>query len=219
MGNESWRLSQRESWEREYKKSPRLWKGAADLDSCPEGGGTVLELGCGDGKTLLGLAESGRRVTGLDHSLTALKKCSARSKSSDLIELIVGDVTNLPLADRSFEVILAFHIIDHLVEAERIEAVAEMERVLARGGRAVVRVFSTRDMRAGEGREVEGGTLLKGSGIICHYFTESELADLFSRMKAKRIVERTVEKRFRGRTHRRVELEAVFVRSDRGERP
>lgn len=212
MDDRSWITSQKECWEEAYQRSPRVWKGAADIASCPAGEGPVLELGCGEGKTLLSLADSGRTTVGLDFSPNAVRKCASRCGYSDPVSLVIGDALRLPFADSSFEAVLALHVLDHLAEAERKEAVDEIERVLVGGGLTVIRVFSTEDMRAGKGREVESGTYLKGSGIICHFFTEVELAALLSRMTAESITERTAEKLFRGKRYRRVEMEGIFAK-------
>ena len=52
--------------------------------------------------------------------------------ASQRVQLIEGDITRMPFADRSFDIVLSVHIY-HLI-AERAQAVAEEVRVLARPG-------------------------------------------------------------------------------------
>ena len=55
------------AWDKDYASRGRLWGGAVmDLPHLPEGS-AVLELGCGDGKTLSGMP-GGWKIVALDIS-------------------------------------------------------------------------------------------------------------------------------------------------------
>ncbi len=156
------------AWDKDYASRGRLWGGAAKgLPDLPQGS-AILELGCGDGKTLSALPGGGRMVA-LDISPRALQL--ARRLRPDA-GFILADAAVLPLQDESFDAVFAFHVTGHLLAAERRALAQEAARVLAVGGSLFFRDFGAEDMRAGQGEEVEPGTFRRGGGILTHYFTE-----------------------------------------------
>lgn len=61
------------AWNREYREKGRIWRGApAKLPDLPAGS-RVLELGCGNGKTLAAMLRRSWRVAALDISTLALR--------------------------------------------------------------------------------------------------------------------------------------------------
>lgn len=87
----------------------------------------VLDIGCGTGLILEGL--SGRTFSlGLDFSPKALTFCRQRG----LQNLIRGDVSHLPIADSSIDLILALDLFEH-IENDR-SLMREITRALKPGG-------------------------------------------------------------------------------------
>ena len=110
----------------------------------------ILDLGCGRGAVLLLAAQhltTGRAV-GVDlwrsfdqsgNSAEATRRNAIAEGVADRVELHTGDMTALPIADSSFDVIvssLAIHNISG--RAGREKAVAEAVRVLRPGGRLLI---------------------------------------------------------------------------------
>lgn len=61
------------AWNREYREKGRIWRGApAKLPELPAGS-RVLELGCGNGKTLAAMLRRSWRIAALDISTLALR--------------------------------------------------------------------------------------------------------------------------------------------------
>jgi ubiquinone/menaquinone biosynthesis C-methylase UbiE len=96
-------------------------------------GSTILDLGCGPGRTSLALAEMGYKVTGVD--VTPKFIDIAKSKLST-INFAVGDATKLRFADQAFDNILfSFNGWSMIPSAHgRAEAAAEIYRVLKSRG-------------------------------------------------------------------------------------
>ncbi|OPY48675.1 MAG: hypothetical protein A4E49_03424 [Methanosaeta sp. PtaU1.Bin112] len=198
-----------QAWEKDYISRGRLWGGAVvDLPAVPEGS-LVLELGCGDGKTLVALP-GGCRVVALDVSSKALRL--ARSVRADAA-FIQADAGCLPLRDSSFDAVFAFHVASHLLADARRALAAEAARVLKPGGRLFFRDFSDRDMRAGGGVEVEPATFRRGSGIFTHYFTEDEAVALFCGLRLASVGTHCWKMRIKGEDHLRAEVQAAFLKS------
>lgn len=196
------------AWDNDYASRGRLWGGGAkNLPALPVGS-TVLELGCGDGKTLSGMPER-LKIVALDISREGLRL--ARQVGGD-VNLILADASRLPLQGESFDAIFTFHVTGHLLAAERRALAREAERVLLPGGRLFFRDFEAEDMRAGQGEVVETGTFRRKNGILTHYFSESEVKELFCDLQAVSIGTHRWKLRVRGEDLVRAEVEAVFLK-------
>jgi ubiquinone/menaquinone biosynthesis C-methylase UbiE len=98
----------------------------------------VLEVGCGQGIALPPLARLLRptHLAGLDIDADLLARARTRVTGQGLaIEVLEGDVRRLPLADASFDLVVDFGTCYHI--ARQTEALREIARVLAVGGRCV----------------------------------------------------------------------------------
>ena len=101
-------------------------------------GARVLEVGCGGGVALPVLARRlrPRRLVGLDIDAERLERARLRIRGLEArVELHAGDVRELPFADASFDLIVDFGTSYHV--ARRAQALREIARVLAVGGRFV----------------------------------------------------------------------------------
>lgn len=94
----------------------------------------VLDLGCGMGGFLEGLAGIGERVVPCDVSLESLSHCVERGFPHG----VLSSGYALPFADDSFDLVCMFDAIEH-VEDDRL-TMREVARVLVPGGRAFVSV-------------------------------------------------------------------------------
>jgi SAM-dependent methyltransferase len=103
-----------------------------------EGGGSVLDYGCGEGAYgALHLAEHGKQVTAIDLSPVAIEHArdTARAKGVDeLIDFRVMNAEQLDFPDASFDVVAGNGVIHHL-DLDR--SLAEVARVLKPGGSAI----------------------------------------------------------------------------------
>ena len=198
---------QREAWDSFYSGNRRPWRGVSDIGDLPFPlGSRVLEVGCGNGKTAVALARRGYRVTGMDFSQKAIDICRELIPDADFV---CASVLNIPFENGSFDGISAFHVLEHLTDEELNKASEELYRVMKTGGYLLVKSFAEGDMRAGKGI-VSGDSVIRGNGILYHYFTEDELTSKLSQFECVSI--RTVEDKTRfGPVRRRIE--AVFRKS------
>lgn len=99
-----------------------------------EGADVALELGCGTGTTALKLAPHVARLIGTDVSaeMVAIAEEKAAQANCRNVEFAVAPLHDVPWADGTFNVVLAFNVL-HLV-AERPEALARISRQLKPGG-------------------------------------------------------------------------------------
>ena len=196
------------AWDRDYASRGRVWGGGVkDLPRLPACS-RVLELGCGDGKTLAAMPCGWEKVA-LDVSPQALRL--ARRAGTDA-SFILADASSLPLANDRFDAVFAFHVAGHLLAKQRAALAREALRVLQPGGRLFFRDFASDDMRAGKGEMVEPGTYLRKNGIITHFFDEDEAKGLFSGLMPEAVTTHSWRLLVRGEEMQRAEVQAAFLK-------
>jgi len=189
----SFKEMQNTKWDKEYRQRGSIWRKESELGFIVPSRARVLELGCGNGKTLRALLKEDCLLTAIDISPTAVEMCRRiAEKTKRKAGIFVADACALPFKNESFDLIVCFHVLEHLLMEDRRRAVEEMRRVLAKGGILVFKAFSVNDMRFGKGKEVEKNTFLRGNKLIYHYFEEGELGEMFRGFK---IIEKSIEKR------------------------
>lgn len=102
---------------------------------CPPwvGDGRYLDVGCGSGASLGRARSVGWRVTGIEMDATA----AARARR--LAEAVhTGDILSVPLPAGQFDVVTAFHVLEHLPDP--VGALRRMLAWLAPGGLLIVDV-------------------------------------------------------------------------------
>lgn len=101
----------------------------------PADGGnqSILDVGCGTGHHLRDLAARGFRAAGVDGSEEMLRVARRLNPQADIRQC---DVEALPFDSNSFQWVLSIEVLRYLPDFHK--SVAEMGRVLAPGGTAVV---------------------------------------------------------------------------------
>lgn len=215
--------SPRDAWNRDYSRRGRRWAGFSSwLPSISECG-RILEIGCGDGKTLVTLAGlkstscvdevAGPMTVGLDFSRAALRLCSHTAREAGNVTLVCADAAYLPFSDSSFDTVLLSHVLGHAVLHARVAICQEARRVVRTGGTVIFRVFSVNDFRSGKGEEIEVRTYLRGDGTLTHYFQESEIPALNPLLSVRSLEISSWDLHVRGETFLREEIH-VILRKD-----
>jgi len=136
-----------------YDESPvvqgRLQDVAFYREAAREFGDPVLELGCGTGRITVALAETGKRVTGLDLSERMLeravqKRAGLPVEARERVHLVQADMARFELGEKFRLVIIPFRPFQHLLEVQQQMDCLECGRKhLAPGGRLILDVFQT----------------------------------------------------------------------------
>ena len=103
----------------------------------------MLDLGCGNGRVALALAERGYRVEGIDISPSMVEEARAAAAAAGIdARFRVGDAVKLPYDENELDaVVFACNGIGHLTRDGKIACLVEVQRVLRPGG---VALFSLR---------------------------------------------------------------------------
>jgi ubiquinone/menaquinone biosynthesis C-methylase UbiE len=103
-------------------------------------GKDVLDFGCGfGGLTFFVRGLDPKRVVGADIAQIGIDRCNAQLAKiggDPRVEFRKSEVDRIPADDRSFDTILAFDCLEHIMQLEPI--LAEWKRVLRPGGKALV---------------------------------------------------------------------------------
>jgi tRNA (uracil-5-)-methyltransferase TRM9 len=95
-------------------------------------GGTVLDIGCGNGRVYQLCENLQVEYIGIDQSEGLI---SIARKKYPNVRFDVGSMTELPYEDRSVDVIFCIATFNHLPDRDsRLQSLAEMKRVLKPGG-------------------------------------------------------------------------------------
>lgn len=124
-------------------------------------GARVLDVGCGNGvpltKALLG---SGRSVVGIDSAGNMLRRFRANCPTA---HAVMGIAQACPFADDSFDAAIAWGVMFHLKQAEQVQTIASLSRVLKTGAPFL---FTAGDVDDDSGNHV--GTM---NGVEFHYYS------------------------------------------------
>ena len=102
-------------------------------------GKKILEIGSGIGTDLLYFKNCGAKVTGTDLAKSSIDTCKKRFAFYGFSgEFKQMNAENLSFPDASFDVVYSFGVLHHLANTDK--AVQEIQRVLKRHGRAIIRV-------------------------------------------------------------------------------
>ncbi len=94
-------------------------------------GGRALDVGCGYGVLMHMLNERGYNTVGCEMGRPAVKFCQSRG-----LNVVRGMAPGLPFRDASFNLVVSFHVIEHVLEPAQF--IASLTRVLKPGGALVI---------------------------------------------------------------------------------
>jgi len=145
----------------------------------------VLDLGCGNGRHAIYFAREGFQAFGIDISPTAIAWATDWSRREGLNpDFRVGDITRLPYADGSMDVVVSHGVLDHVPMAIARRAAEEVRRVLSPCGLFYLDLRATDDFEHGVGEEIEPDTFVITHGfergLVQHFFTQQTVRDLLN---------------------------------------
>lgn len=143
--------------------------------------GTVLDMGMGEGRNAVFLAQKGYKVTGVDISSVAVKKAYLLAQEFGVkIKGVVASLEDYKIAPNSFDAIICFYYVDR-------NLVDKMKAWLKPGGILIYEAYTTREKVKRKRDAMDDNEYLK----------EQELLKLFPGMRVLKYEEPLHEKEFR----------------------
>ena len=82
---------------------------------------SLLDVGCGKGDILLCINKYVKKCVGIDVSVDAIKLIHQHLVNKNNLRIIISNVENgIPLKDKSFDMILLIHVLEHLNKPKKI---------------------------------------------------------------------------------------------------
>lgn len=161
------------SWNERYSGSDLVWPTSpnrwvvAQLEghTC----GDALDLGCGEGRNTMWLAEQGWSVTAVDFAENALAKAQQQAaavlapEDAQRISWVQGDVLTFEMPSSAYDLVLSTYV--HLADYERREMLRNCVRALRPGGTLLVVGHDTTNLTEGTGGPQEAAILFTGADI------------------------------------------------------
>ncbi|MBI5766138.1 class I SAM-dependent methyltransferase [Candidatus Falkowbacteria bacterium] len=117
----------------------KWWPGFGNFAKYAKPGDKVLDLGCGNGRMATIFAEANISYLGFDNSLALIKIARDRFKEIAGVRFEMGDIINLELKEKDFNLVFLIAVLHHLPTKElRLKVLKDIYNLMAQGGRLVI---------------------------------------------------------------------------------
>ncbi|OPJ62883.1 class I SAM-dependent methyltransferase [Clostridium oryzae] len=155
----------------------------------------VLDLGSGLGRHSILFAKYGFNVSAIDLSDYGVNNLKQWADKENLdIHIKVGDMTDLPYDDNSFDGVFAYHVISHTDTAGAKRVINEIERVLKPGGEIYTSMCSKESWdfkKSGYPKLDENTVINKEEGPekdVPHFYADlDDILDLFANFEVEKV--------------------------------
>lgn len=155
----------------------------------------ILDLGCGTGTNTVFLSAEGFRVYATDISEEGIKITKKRLKDNKLKAVAkIAAMEKQPFPDNFFDAVISYGVLYHNDREGYRRSVAEMRRVLKRGGKAFIYTKSTDDYTFGKGRKIGENTFILDvedtgeKGMMQHFLDKDGVDRVFNDFSAVSLV-------------------------------
>lgn len=150
-------------------------------------GKEVLDLGIGQGRNSIPLANLGFNVTGVDYSTKCLEMCK---NTCDKLNLVQSDIRTFPIEKNKYDLILSRCVLHFLHKNDSYQIINNIKTNIKNNGLVYIHVFSIEDPRYHKHTNSPNFEILDNNILhniindtyVC-FFTKEEILDLFSDFK------------------------------------
>lgn len=110
---------------------------------------SVLDFGCGTGRTLMPFAENASNATGVDISRSMLTEAAKNCETSDVenVSFVLGDDRLSGLGDNRFDLVHTYIVLQHIPAKRALEIFKELVRHTSQEGLLVAHVLYGHESR------------------------------------------------------------------------
>ena len=157
---------------------------------------SVLEVGCGNGRSIFDILPKTKNVTGIDHDKKAVADTKNNFSRYPSIKILKADAAQLPFDSEEFDFVICMITFANFAD-KKFKALEEMRRVLKDSGKIIISVFSENALEERmrvyktsgvKIKEVKNGTVIFDESLgdnISEQFTKEQLENIFSKVNLK----------------------------------
>ncbi len=175
-------------FEQAYRTGTDRWtntpfmRTAEELELYLPKGSMILDVGAGRGRLSFSLHSIGFHVIGLEKNPDLVRKGNEEIKNKGIgseMRFLHGDALAMPLADSSFNAVVAVGFMHHLLPSHHDEFLREVFRVLKNDGFLYLVVLSSETERFYTYNPKHDGVMDRVvDGVRYHFFTDEEIRSL-----------------------------------------
>lgn len=166
--------NQRHAWSNFYNSFK--WNGVSNIQwfsSYIKPEINVLELGCGNGKTLIELSKFNLNITAIDLSQKAIDISKNTVKNSK-IKYVRLDVMDIESLNETYDLIIGNYFLHHFIDSSAEIVLKKLYSVLNKDGIIAMENFSINDVRFSKGKKLDDTVFLRNN-ILYNYFSKERL--------------------------------------------
>lgn len=112
------------------------------------GGEYFLDIGCNWGRWCISAANKGYKAIGIDPWLSAVQAARRVSRQLEIpSQYVVADARFLPFAERSFDVVHSYSVLQHFDVDDTLATLSQIARVLKPGGTSLIQMANRLGVR------------------------------------------------------------------------
>lgn len=167
-----------------------VWKNVGEFIDLAPSASTIADIGCGNGKNMLTRKDC--TFIGCDNCSKFIEICKNKN-----LNVVLGNATNVPFGDNSFDRVMSIAVIHHLVtRSRRMKAIHELVRICKIGGQLMIQVWSIdANIKPDRIKDVEDGKLIQWRhkntvyDRFYHMFEEDELKCMIDEIDGVEIID------------------------------
>jgi ubiquinone/menaquinone biosynthesis C-methylase UbiE len=133
-------------WEKLLKEMPKSYRSWFEdekvfLQETITRNASVLEVGCGDGRSIKDIIEITQNITGVDHDEDAVQHARDNFREYRNVKILLADAVKLPFKNKSFDFVMCMTTFANFAY-KKYKALKEMRRVVKDKGKIIISVFS-----------------------------------------------------------------------------
>ncbi|MCK5561965.1 MAG: class I SAM-dependent methyltransferase [Thermoplasmata archaeon] len=125
---------------------PHPWPESVEFIKTLPKGIRILDLGCGNGRNSIYIAQQNLEVVGVDFAIKMLKIANKKNlelKSQTVPNFLQADIMELPFKDQTFDAALFIAALHHIPNEDyRLHVLEELFRCLKPGGQVLISVWA-----------------------------------------------------------------------------
>ncbi len=158
-------------------------------------GCTILDVGCGYGRTIVAIHKIPSKIYGIDNSKRMVKNARLKLKNYKNVKIFHMNAENMKFKKQKFDFVLCLANTFGNFSSKKLKILEQMKKMLNKKGKILVHVYSEESLkyRLKDYKKADmpilkitkGGTVYSSNGLTLEQFTKKKLKKIFNKAKLK----------------------------------